>query len=110
MSLHCHLHPDTDAALTLPTLPLTIHNDYNNANKIRKYSTPVNEFEDLDKSTQIWKNTVAIVPVSERHGRGSAGTPFNDVGGSIDDRLTSFRHRPNSSELFRYCDVCDRIS
>ncbi|SJK99012.1 uncharacterized protein ARMOST_02293 [Armillaria ostoyae] len=79
MSLHCHLHPDTDAALTLPTLPLTIHNDYNNANKIRKYSTPVNGIEYRDKSTQIWKNAAAIVSVSERHRQGSARTPFNDT-------------------------------
>ncbi|KAK0229399.1 hypothetical protein EDD85DRAFT_794466 [Armillaria nabsnona] len=89
MSLHRHLRPDTDAALALPALPLTIYNDYSDANKTRKYSTPVNEIEYPNKSTQIWKNTVAIASVSERHGRGSAGTPFDDVGGSIDDRLTS---------------------
>ncbi len=34
MSLHCHLRPDTDAALNLPVFPLTTHNDYNDANKI----------------------------------------------------------------------------
>ncbi|PBK90236.1 hypothetical protein ARMGADRAFT_310368 [Armillaria gallica] len=110
MSLHCHLHPDTDTALALPALPLTVYNDYNNANKTRKYSTPVNEIEYPDKSAQIWKNTAAIVSVSERHGRGSAGTLFDDVDGSIDDRLTSFGHHPHSSELFRSCDVCDRFS
>ncbi|PBK89580.1 hypothetical protein ARMGADRAFT_1033125 [Armillaria gallica] len=64
VSLHCHLHPDTDAALALPALPLTIHKDNNNANKTRKYSTPMNEIEYLDKSTQIWKNTTAIVSVT----------------------------------------------
>ncbi|PBK81037.1 hypothetical protein ARMGADRAFT_1091680 [Armillaria gallica] len=99
MSLHCHLRPDTNAALALPALPLTIYNDYNNANKTRKYSTPVNEFEYLNKSTQSWKNTVAIVSVSEQHGRSSTGTPFDDIGGSIDDRLTSFGHHPHSSDL-----------
>ncbi len=110
MSLHCHLHPDTDAALALPALPLTIYNDYNNAGKTRKYSTLVNVIGYLDKATQIWKNTAAIVSVSERHGRGSAGIPFDDIGDSIDDRLTSFGHHPHSSELFRSCDVCDRFS
>ncbi len=110
MSLHCHLHPDTDAVLVLPALPLTIYNDYNNSNKSRKNSTPMNKIEYPDKSTQVWKITAAIVLVSERHGRGSAGIPFNDIGGSIDDRLTSFRHHAHSSELFQSCDICDRFS
>ncbi len=105
MSLHGHLHPDTDAALALPALPLTIHDDYNNANKTRQYSTPVNEIEHLGKSIQISKNTATIVSVSERHRRDSTGTPFDDVGGSIDDRLTSFGRHPHSFESFRSCDV-----
>ncbi len=32
---------------------------------------------------------------------GTSGTPFD----SVDDRLTSFRRHPHSSELFRSCDV-----
>ncbi len=78
--------------------------------RLGKYSAPGHEIEHLDQSTQILKNTAAIVSVSERHRRGSAGTPFGDVGSSIDNRLTSFGHHPRSSELSRSCDVCDRFS
>ncbi|KAK0245040.1 hypothetical protein EDD85DRAFT_930986 [Armillaria nabsnona] len=79
MSLHRHLRPDTDAALALPALPLTIYNDYSDANKTRKYSTPVNEIEYPNKSTQIWKNTVAIASVKLRLSRVTQTGPNESV-------------------------------
>ncbi|KAK0229394.1 hypothetical protein EDD85DRAFT_794462 [Armillaria nabsnona] len=45
--------------------------DYSNANTTRKYSTPVNEIEYPNKSTQIWKNTVAIASCSKNTVQGS---------------------------------------
>ncbi len=101
MSLYCHLHPDTDAALALPALRLTIYNNYNNANKTRKYSTPVNEIEYPDKSTQIWKSTAAIVSVSKWHERDT-----------LRQRWQSFDIIQTSSAFIRVIPIlwrCDRF-